>query len=560
VGAIRKAPLFRKVLVATIALFATVAIAISILSAWQLNRSLTSEFLSKGTAIATSIATSSVELLLTRDGATLQSTVDQFLEIRGVAYVFVIDDQREIVSHTFVPVVPDVIRQLAASRPASVSDAVQVEDVVVPGGGEYFDIAAPILAGVVGTAHVGMDKAVIAGDVRSALLEQQGILLALFLASLAVAYWFVNRTARPLEALTGYVHRMAGSDFTALEPEPQIERIAEGSGDEVGELARAFRTMAATLKGYIDDLRRARDELAEHNRTLEGRVAQRTEELVGKNRDLEQALDRLRAAQEQMLTQEKLASLGALTAGIAHEIKNPLNFVINFAQVSTELTAELREAVTGAVPPEQAAELLDVCEMLEMNARKIAEHGQRADGIVRNMLLHSRGRPGERVGVDLNALLTEDVGLAYHGMRGQDRTFNAKMDLQLAPDLGEIMAVPQDLSRAFLNILTNACYALRERQQSDGAGFHPVLTVSTRRTETAVEIRIRDNGPGITPDVRQKMFEPFFTTKPAGSGTGLGLSLTYDIIRSHRGTIGVESEPGVFTEFLITLSSEEISE
>jgi signal transduction histidine kinase len=548
----KKTPLFRKVLVATVALFATLALAISILSAWQLNRSLTSEFLSKGTAIARSIANSSVELLLARDGATLQSTIDQFLEIRGVAYVYVIDDQGDIVSHTFVPVVPDVIRGVAAARPEEVSETIRITDLDITDTGRYIDVGAPILAGVVGTAHVGMDRAVIAGDVRAALLQQQGILLALFLASLGVASGFVNRTARPLEALTAYVHRMSGSQFTTLDPEPQIERMAEESGDEVGELARAFRSMAGTLTRYIDDLRRAKDELAEYNRTLEGRVAERTEALVGKNRDLERALEQLKQAQQQIVTQEKLASLGALTAGIAHEIKNPLNFVNNFAQVSAELAAELRDAVAAGVPADQASDLLDVCDMLKVNAEKIAEHGHRADSIVRNMLLHSRSKPGERVPVDVNALLTEYVGLAYHGMRAQDRAFNARLETRLDPDAGLIMAIPQDLSRAFLNILTNACYALRERQKSE-AGFAPVLTVTTRRLDAAVEVRIRDNGAGIPADVQKKMFEPFFTTKPAGSGTGLGLSMTFDIISGHGGTIGVESEPGSFAEFTMIL-------
>ncbi len=552
-GAMTRVPLFRKVLWATIALFGSLAVVISLLSVWQLNRSLTGEFQSKGTAIASSIASSSVELMLNRDGSTLQSTIDQFLQIRGVAYVFVVDDQGAIVSHTFVPVVPGAVQRVAAERPAGVSDAIRVENVTVPGGGRFIDVAAPILSGVVGTAHVGMNRAVIAGDIRSALAQQLGILFLVFLVSLGVAYRFVTHTAAPLGVLTAYVRRMTGSEFATIEPDRRIDAIAAASRDEVGDLTRAFLSMSTTLTGYIEDLRRAKDALAESNRTLEHRVEERTEELVEKNRDLEGALDRLKQAQQQIVTQEKLASLGALTAGIAHEIKNPLNFVNNFAQISDELAGELREGLAGAVPADKAGDLLDLCETLQLNARKIAEHGKRADSIVRNMLLHSRGRPGERVDVDVNALLKEYVGLAYHGMRAQDRTFNAAIDTRFDPDVGTIRAVPQDLGRAFLNVLTNALYALRDKRKAD-ASFAPALTVTTRATGDSVDIRVRDNGNGIPAEVRQRIFEPFFTTKPAGSGTGLGLSITFDIIvHGHHGALAVDTEPGRFTEFAMTL-------
>ena len=554
-------PLFRKVLLATIVLFGTVIAAISVVSAWRLNRSLTVEFRDKGTAIATSIASSAVDLLLTRDASTLQATIDQFVQIKGVAYVFVIDEGGEIVSHTFVPLVPDAIRQAAVHESAAESDAVRIEEIAVPGGGRYIDIAAPILAGVAGAVHIGMDRAVIGSEVRAAVLQQQGILLVIFLVSLLVARRFVDRTAGPLQTLTAHVHRMAGSDFAEFAPDARIDRIADTSRDEVGELARAFRGMASTLKRHIHDLRRAKDELVDYSRSLERRVDERTQDLVEKNRAIERTLAQLKEAQQQIVTQEKLASLGALTAGIAHEIKNPLNFVNNFAHVSVELIDELRESVEKSVTGGAATEVAELADMIQTNLGKIAEHGKRADSIVRNMLLHSRGAPGEPAAVDVNAMLDECIGLAYHGARAQGPPFDAKIEKAFDPQAGTISAIPQDLSRAFLNLLTNACYALAEKQAERPTGFQPQLTVRTRSLGERVEIRIRDNGSGIGEDVRKKIFEPFFTTKPAGSGTGLGLSLTFDIIvGAHKGAIDVESEPGEFTEFTVSLPRRAVAE
>jgi signal transduction histidine kinase len=553
-GALKRTPLFRKVLVGIIAVFGLVAVALSIGSAWQLDRSLRIEFRSKGSAIASSIASSAVELLVNRDASTLQATIDQFLEIRGVAYVFVLDDEHEIVAHTFVPLVPEAIRRSAIDQRARGGDAISVTELDVPGVGSYLDVAAPILAGVAGTTHVGMDLGVITGDVRTAILRQQGVLLGVFVVSLVLAYVFVNRTARPLQELTGHVRGIAESGFQHLEPDRRVEQLAERSRDEVGDLARAFLAMSSTIGRHIKDLQHARDELAEYSQSLERRVEARTAELVEKNRALEGALSRLKEAQEQIVSQEKLASLGALTAGIAHEIKNPLNFVNNFAQLSEELAAELREAVSRAVPSEAAADIVDTIDMLQMNVSKINEHGRRADSIVRNMLLHSRGRKGEATAVDLNALVHEYVGLAYHGMRGQDSSFNAKIEEHYDPEVGQVSVIPQDMSRALLNILTNACYVLREKARQSGAGYAPILTVSTKSVGERVEIRIRDNGQGIPPEVRERLFEPFFTTKPAGSGTGLGLSITFDIIvKGHGGDIDVETEVGRFTEFIVTL-------
>ncbi|MFN7939036.1 MAG: ATP-binding protein [Bryobacteraceae bacterium] len=269
------------------------------------------------------------------------------------------------------------------------------------------------------------------------------------------------------------------------------------------------------------------------------------------------AYDSLKSAQEKLVVQEKLASLGALTAGIAHEIKNPLNFVNNFADLSTELMTELREELEkhkDRIPPEEFDNMDALIRDLSGNAKKINEHGRRADGIVKSMLLHSRGQAGERQATDLNAMLEEYVNLAYHGMRAQDSSFNVTIRREFAADIGKIDAVPQDLSRVFLNILNNACYAANDKAKKAAPGFAPTLTVRTVNLGDWVEVRIRDNGLGIPQEIRDRIFHPFFTTKPTGQGTGLGLSISHDIVViEHGGQLDVETEAGEFTEFIVRL-------
>src|ERR1051325_10264821 len=272
----------------------------------------------------------------------------------------------------------------------------------------------------------------------------------------------------------------------------------------------------------------------------------------------EAALAELRTAQASLIHAEKMASLGQLTAGIAHEIKNPLNFVNNFAGLSVELLDELKETAAPGIAgldENTRAEIDQTVEMLTGNLKKIAEHGKRADGIVKSMLAHSRGSSGERQSVDLNAVIEEALNLAYHGARAQDQAFNVTLQRDLDPSLARIELVPQDITRVFLNLFGNGFYAANKRRQhAEDAAFRPTLIVATRELGEAVEIRVRDNGIGISPEHRDKLFQPFFTTKPPGEGTGLGLSISYDIVtQEHGGTIAVNSEPGQFTEFTITL-------
>jgi two-component system, NtrC family, sensor kinase len=266
----------------------------------------------------------------------------------------------------------------------------------------------------------------------------------------------------------------------------------------------------------------------------------------------------LRAAQSSLIHAEKMASLGQLTAGIAHEIKNPLNFVNNFAGLSVELLDELREAMTPvreALDDGRRTEIDETIELLNINLDKIASHGRRADGIVRSMLLHSRGGSSDRQSVDINAVLEEALNLAYHGARAQDQSFNVTLERELQPDIAPIEIVPQDVTRVFLNLIGNGFYAVARRARLGGdASFRPTLKVRTKDLGGAVEIAIRDNGTGISPEHRARLFQPFFTTKPTGEGTGLGLSISYDIVtQQHGGTIEVDSEPGQFTQFTVRL-------
>jgi len=272
----------------------------------------------------------------------------------------------------------------------------------------------------------------------------------------------------------------------------------------------------------------------------------------------ERALGELKLVQANLIQAEKMASLGQLTAGIAHEIKNPLNFVNNFAGLSVELLDELKAAAAPALETlgeDTRAEIDETIEMLNGNLEKIAEHGRRADGIVRSMLEHSRGSSGERRVVDLNALIEEALNLAYHGARAQDQNFNITLERDFSSKITPVELVPQDVTRVLLNLFGNGFYAATKRARESGNGaFKPMLKVTTRDLGDAVEILVRDNGTGIPLDIRDKLFQPFFTTKPTGEGTGLGLSISYDIVtQQHGGTIAVDSLPGEFTEFTVRL-------
>jgi len=274
-------------------------------------------------------------------------------------------------------------------------------------------------------------------------------------------------------------------------------------------------------------------------------------------RRLAALLEELKSTQDRMVTQSKLAALGALTAGIAHEIKNPLNFVNNFAALNTELIEELQQMILKEIKLqnfEMPAEMEEMITNLKQNTIKIQEHGKRADNILRSMLQHSRGGSVEKQSSDINALLEEAVTLTYHGMRAQDSNFDLQIESSLDATIGKMEVIPQEISRAFLNIIGNACYEAYRKKMQNGENFLPLLSVSTKKLGKELRISIRDNGNGIPKSIRDKLFTPFFTTKPTGQGTGLGLSMSYDIIvQKHNGQISYETEEGRFTEFIILL-------
>ena len=307
--------------------------------------------------------------------------------------------------------------------------------------------------------------------------------------------------------------------------------------------------------GAILGINVAAEEITEQKRA-KAALQLANESLEARTLELTSSLEELRDAQDRLVQTKKLASLGQLTAGIAHEIKNPLNFVNNFSSLSIELAVELQEAIKfQEFNDEKRTEIHDLLDMLQGNLGKIVQHGQRADSIVKNMLLHSRQTSGEHRSVDLNALVEESLDLAYHGARAEKEDFNITLERSFDPATGEVNLLPQEITRVLLNLISNSFYATTQRKaEANGGSYEPILTAATKNLGDSVEIRIRDNGTGMPPEVKEKMFNPFFTTKPAGEGTGLGLSISHDIIvKQHSGSIEVNTKPGAFTEFRIVL-------
>ena len=279
------------------------------------------------------------------------------------------------------------------------------------------------------------------------------------------------------------------------------------------------------------------------------------DEVQGRTRELAASLENLRTTQDRLVQTQKLASLGQLTAGIAHEIKNPLNFVNNFSGLSSELIDELQDTLKGPFDEKVRSEINELANTLRGNLDKVIQHGKRADAIVKNMLQHSREGSGEHGPVDINALVEECLSLAWHGARAEKQGFAITRKQSFDASAGKVDIFPQDITRALLNFISNGFYAATKRNtETNGGDYEPTLTASTRNLGDRVEIRIRDNGTGIPPDVKERMFNPFFTTKPTGEGTGLGLSISHDIIvKQHAGSIDVDTQPGEFTEIIVTL-------
>lgn len=401
-----------------------------------------------------------------------------------------------------------------------------------------FRVAVPVSAVIVGWSLL---------DPATAMAPARLLLMALVIESLRVVYVAFRKRRRGALLLSAAIVPM--SIFMVVEQAAYLGLWHAPWLPYFSAIFLSFLILVVVMAVYLardfaeahNAVQAAHDELEEANRTLDDQVAQRTAELQA-------SLEHLQATQERLVQQEKMASLGALTAGIAHEIKNPLNFVNNFAQLAAELVRELRGSMRRELrEDEEIAQLLDD---LEQNASKVVEHGRRADNIVRAMLMHSRGGSHQREPVDMNALVKEYAGLAFHGMRAQRSNFNCDLQWSLAEGLPPIEGVPQDLGRVILNIVNNAFYAVGAMTN----GATPTVRIETARRGDDIEVRISDSGPGMSEEVRRRIFEPFFTTKPTGEGTGLGLSMSHDIVvHGHGGSLEVESEEGQGTTFVIRL-------
>ncbi len=399
------------------------------------------------------------------------------------------------------------------------------------------EIVAELVTGVQALVAAARRSAETAtGVANDAILTGRTLLLALnavsIIGAVLIAWLFVGRVL--LSRLARLSERMRAMADGDLEAEVDI-----AGRDEVADMAAA-----------LEVFRRHALEVQRLNL-----VEKLAEELRGKNEQLESTLEELGKAQDQIVAREKLAALGELTAGVAHEIRNPLNFVKNFSEASQELLDELKEELEDLaedLDEEQVSYMDEICGDLTENLSRIANHGGRADRIVNDMLKMGRDS-GDRQMTDINLLLDEHARLAFHSARATDTEFQLKIEQDLDPEVGEIEVVPQDLGRVFLNMVGNACHATDERRRKEGEGFEPTLRLATRRLEDRIEVCIRDNGSGIPPEVIDKIFNPFFTTKPTDQGTGLGLALSSDIVRQHGGSIRVDSAPGSHTEMIVDI-------
>ena len=299
--------------------------------------------------------------------------------------------------------------------------------------------------------------------------------------------------------------------------------------------------------------------LTEQNELLEKRVEERTAELMDQKEALQASLTHLKSTQLQLVQKEKMASLGELTAGIAHEIQNPLNFVNNFSEVNNELLTEMKEFLKKEKFSDESKQNIEgLADAVIQNLDKIKHHGKRADDIVKGMLLHSRNTTGEKESVNINILASEYLRLSYHGLRAKDKTFNAMMETDFDETIGKINIIPQEVGRVLLNLFNNSFYSVTEKKKKESVlglkNYEPKVTLTTKKSGDKIDIIVRDNGMGIPAKILDKIFQPFFTTKPSGQGTGLGLSLSYDIIsKGHMGEMKVNTEEGEYTEFIVTL-------
>ncbi len=393
---------------------------------------------------------------------------------------------------------------------------------------------SPMMSGAILLAFTTKDINESEGKIRrtSLVVSSTVLIIGVFLGLL-----LARKVSIPVLALRDAANRIGDGDLN--------QKVKITSNDEIGQLGKAFNNM-------VDDLLVARKELDKNN-----------QELSETNARLNNTLRELKSTQVQLIQSEKMASLGELTAGIAHEIQNPLNFVNNFSEVNTELIDEMKIELNAG----NKDEAISIAESIKENQDKITHHGKRADAIVKGMLHHSRSSTGQKEPTDINALAEEYLRLSYHGLRAKDKAFNSNFktnfDAYFSTPTGKINIVSQDIGRVFLNLYNNAFYSVMEKRNASlrtseraataEQSYEPMVSVSTKKIKERVEIKIKDNGLGISQKVLDKMYQPFFTTKPTGQGTGLGLSLSYDIIKAHGGEIKIETKEGEYAEFIIEL-------
>ncbi len=350
-----------------------------------------------------------------------------------------------------------------------------------------------------------------------------------------------------LESELQIKYESAKKDETIVEQDATINRQRKIQLLYIG-IAALLGVILFGMYFTIKNIKKKRKALAQLNVEL----AKNQKALEGANNKLTLSIDELKSTQSQLIQSEKMASLGELTAGIAHEIQNPLNFVNNFSEVNSELIEEMKEELDNG----NLEEVQSLADDIDENEKKIMFHGKRADSIVKGMLQHSRSSNGKKEPTNINVLADEYLRLAYHGLRAKDKSFNAQLLTDFDESISTIHIIPQDIGRVLLNLITNAFYAVNEKRKEQIEGFEPTVSISTKKKKGLVEIKVMDNGKGMLDSVKEKVFQPFFTTKPTGQGTGLGLSLSYDIVKTHGGSLSLESTPEIGTTFTVVLNEE----
>jgi signal transduction histidine kinase len=415
----------------------------------------------------------------------------------------------------------------------------------------------------VGRLYIGFSTKYLTNAEKKTILNMFGVVFLVVFVGLIITYYLAKEMTKPLERLKIVTEKISNNELS-------VRADSDIGSQEIQSVAMAFNHMInqllQTQKQRLDEMESYNKSLSDQNKIIEeynvqilagmDRAKQDLINLQIEKQRTEEAMVELKSTQAQLIQAEKMASLGALTAGIAHEIQNPLNFVNNFSEVSSEMLDEMEEELDKGDFEEAKFIAADVKE----NLKKIMHHGKRADSIVKGMLQHSRASTSEKELTDINALADEYLRLSYHGLRAKDRSFNCEIVNHIDSTIEKIYVVPQEIGRVLLNLFTNSFYAVTEKKKQIPIGYQPTITLQTEKIESGVRIKVSDNGSGIPEHIKEKIFQPFFTTKPTGQGTGLGLSLSYDIVtKGHGGTISVESESGVGTTFTINLPVKQLT-